>query len=116
MTSLPVRWLGRLMDVPSLTPEAGGLDFGPRARPREEGACWPSEVKVAVNLSSVQFRGKNMGRGGHELATFGLSPSRLELEITESVLLQDSDATPATSSAIWASGYPRMISAPAIRP
>jgi diguanylate cyclase (GGDEF)-like protein len=59
-----------------------------------EAATWPRDIKVAVNLSPVQFNSKNLLPViVSALAKSGLSPRRLELEITESVLLQDSDAT-----------------------
>jgi diguanylate cyclase (GGDEF)-like protein len=57
-----------------------------------EAMSWPADIGLAVNLSAVQFRGGRLGdavRGA--LAESGLAPSRLELEITESVLLQHSD-------------------------
>lgn len=55
---------------------------------------WPEHVKVAINLSSVQFNNGNLVQEVKQaLATSGLAAHRLELEITESVLLQDSDAT-----------------------
>jgi diguanylate cyclase (GGDEF)-like protein len=58
---------------------------------------WPNDVRVAVNLSSIQFRRSNvMGAVRGALAASGLSASRLEIEITESVLLQDTDATRVT--------------------
>ena len=65
-----------------------------------EQACadaskWPSHVKVAVNLSPVQFQ-KAAGLIDdveHALAASRLAANRLELEITESVLLQDSAFT-----------------------
>jgi EAL domain-containing protein (putative c-di-GMP-specific phosphodiesterase class I) len=51
-------------------------------------------LKVAVNLSVVQFKSSNLVQTVvSALAASGLSPSRLELEITESVLLLDSEAT-----------------------
>jgi EAL domain-containing protein (putative c-di-GMP-specific phosphodiesterase class I) len=53
-----------------------------------EAAKWPSDLKLAVNLSAAQFkRGNlvNVVRGA--LIESGLAPERLELEITESVLL-----------------------------
>jgi len=59
-----------------------------------EAATWPSGVKVAVNLSPIQFKSKALLLSVvSALAASGLSPNRLELEITESVLLQDGDAT-----------------------
>src|SRR5580704_9481422 len=59
-----------------------------------EAATWPGNVKIAVNLSPVQFKNKILLPSVvSALAASGLSPNRLELEITESVLLQDSGAT-----------------------
>jgi diguanylate cyclase (GGDEF)-like protein len=60
-------------------------------------ASWPRGLKVAVNLSPAQFRSPGLLQVIVEaLATSGLSPVRLELEITETILLQDSEATLAT--------------------
>jgi diguanylate cyclase (GGDEF)-like protein len=60
----------------------------------EEAATWPDDIKVAVNLSAVQFRSKKLLQAVvGALAASRLAPHRLELEITESVLLQDSDET-----------------------
>ena len=62
-----------------------------------QAASWPSHVKVAVNLSPVQFRAQNLVQMVFAaLAASGLAAQRLELEITESVLLQDNAATLAT--------------------
>lgn len=59
-----------------------------------DAAGWPEHVKVAVNLSPVQFAGGHLVQEVEQaLAASGLGASRLELEITESVLLQDNDAT-----------------------
>jgi diguanylate cyclase (GGDEF)-like protein/PAS domain S-box-containing protein len=59
-----------------------------------EAAGWPSDVKIAVNLSSIQFKSRSLLQSViSALAASGLSPNRLELEITESVLLLDGDAT-----------------------
>jgi diguanylate cyclase (GGDEF)-like protein len=59
-----------------------------------DAAAWSREVRVAVNLSPVQFKNANLVQSViSALAASGLAPERLELEITESVLLQDSDAT-----------------------
>jgi len=58
-----------------------------------EAAKWPREIKLAVNLSPVQFRSRNLVQVViSALANSGLSPNRLELEITESVFLEESDA------------------------
>ncbi|MFC7540817.1 putative bifunctional diguanylate cyclase/phosphodiesterase [Siccirubricoccus deserti] len=53
-------------------------------------ASWPDGISVAVNLSPVQFRSKVLAQAvDHALKISGLEPGRLQLEITESVLLQD---------------------------
>jgi diguanylate cyclase (GGDEF)-like protein len=58
-----------------------------------EAAGWPNHVKVAVNLSPVQFKGPAVVQSVlNALASSGLAPSRLELEITESVLLENTTA------------------------
>jgi diguanylate cyclase (GGDEF)-like protein len=60
-------------------------------------AAWPSNVKVAVNLSPAQFRSSGLVQVVmNALASSGLAPDRLELEITENILLQDGTATLAT--------------------
>jgi EAL domain-containing protein (putative c-di-GMP-specific phosphodiesterase class I) len=57
-------------------------------------AKWPDDVKIAVNLSPVQFRSAGLVQTVvGALAASGLAPGRLELEITETVLLQDSETT-----------------------
>jgi predicted signal transduction protein with EAL and GGDEF domain len=59
-----------------------------------EAAGWPEEIKVAVNLSPVQFkRGTVVLDVIAALGASGLPAHRLELEITETVLLQDTEAT-----------------------
>ena len=56
-----------------------------------EAARWPDGCRVAVNLSAAQFRrGDLAGSVSAALAEAGLAPARLELEITESVFLDDS--------------------------
>ncbi len=53
-----------------------------------DAAGWPSHLKVAINLSPAQFRsGDLVDHVKQALAASGLRPDRLELEITESVLL-----------------------------
>jgi diguanylate cyclase (GGDEF)-like protein len=57
-------------------------------------AQWPGDIRVAVNISAVQFRNPGLMQvivGA--LAASGLPPTRLEIEITETVLLQDKEAT-----------------------
>ena len=58
-----------------------------------EAASWPGDLRVAVNVSAVQFRKTGLEQSVmRALAASGLPAGRLELEITESVLMQDSDA------------------------
>ncbi len=55
-----------------------------------EAASWPKPLTVAVNVSPIQFRHDDLPRIVHEvLLETGLSPNRLELEITEGVLIED---------------------------
>jgi diguanylate cyclase (GGDEF)-like protein len=57
-------------------------------------ATWPEHVRIAVNLSPVQFRHPGLlGVITSALAHAGISPDRLELEITEGVLMQNDAAT-----------------------
>ncbi len=56
----------------------------------QEAARWPGTLKVAVNLSPAQFSSPTLLATVRDaLDRTGLAPQRLELEITESVLLQD---------------------------
>ncbi len=55
-----------------------------------EAASWPKDLQVAVNLSPVQFQhGDLVGMVHSVLLETGLAPHRLELEITENVLIGD---------------------------
>jgi len=70
-----------------------------------EATNWPARLRVAVNLSSVQFRhGDLVHDVTGALGESGLSAERLELEITESVLLKDDEATLRTLHALRALG------------
>ncbi|MGP0095169.1 MAG: putative bifunctional diguanylate cyclase/phosphodiesterase [Xanthobacteraceae bacterium] len=58
---------------------------------------WPEPVGVSVNLSPVQFRNPGLVQVVvSALAAAGLSPQRLDLEITEATLLENDEATLAT--------------------
>ena len=62
-----------------------------------DAAKWPRHVKVAVNLSPIQLKSSNlMSVVADALAVSGLPPARLEIEITEAVLMQNTEATIAT--------------------
>jgi diguanylate cyclase (GGDEF)-like protein len=61
-----------------------------------KAASWPEDVRVAVNVSSVQFRAGLQEVAIRALAASGLNPRRLEIEITESIFLESSEAILAT--------------------
>src|SRR6202030_1235370 len=68
-------------------------------------AQWPGDLRVAVNISAAQFRSPGLLQvivGA--LAASGLSPTRLEIEITETVLLQNRDTTLAVLHQLRALG------------
>ncbi|WP_407180172.1 EAL domain-containing protein [Bradyrhizobium sp. STM 3562] len=66
---------------------------------------WPADIVVAINLSPVQFKNPNLlASVMAALESSALPAHRLELEITESVLLQNSEATLATLHALRAQG------------
>ena len=57
-----------------------------------EAASWPKDLQIAVNLSPAQFmHGDLVGLVHSILIETGLAPGRLELEITEGVLIEDFD-------------------------
>jgi diguanylate cyclase (GGDEF)-like protein/PAS domain S-box-containing protein len=59
-----------------------------------EAAKWPSGMRVAVNISAVEFERSDLLESVElALANSALPPQCLELELTESVLMQDSEAT-----------------------
>ena len=62
-----------------------------------EAMKWPGYIKVAVNLSPVQFRSKGLVQAVMTALAYSRLPAhRLELEITESVLLAETDVNLAT--------------------
>jgi diguanylate cyclase (GGDEF)-like protein len=71
----------------------------------EETASWPGDLKVAVNLSPSQLKSKNLVEVvTSALAESGMAATRLQLEITESVLMQNTFATLATLHQLRALG------------
>ncbi len=70
-----------------------------------EAASWSQPHRIAVNISPAQLRAGNLVATVTEvLARTGLPPSRLELEVTESLLIEDTEATLTTLSALKALG------------
>jgi diguanylate cyclase (GGDEF)-like protein len=60
----------------------------------EQATVWPNDLNVAVNVSPMQFRSGNLVNVvSNVLRETGLAPSRLYLEITETILMQESDTT-----------------------
>jgi len=58
-----------------------------------DAMTWPQSIKVSVNVSPIQFRNGNLTQTVADiLRETGLDPRRLELEITESILLRDVEA------------------------
>ena len=82
--------------------QLGGLIL---KRACSDAAQWPDDVRVAVNLSPLQFRvGNLLSVVMDALKQSGLPPRRLELEITETLLLDKSDEVLATLHALRALG------------
>jgi len=79
-----------------LAEEIGLIDvIGSRVLMRAcaEAATWPADFSVAVNLSAAQFQNAQLVSAVERaLAASGLSPGRLEVEITESIFLKDSES------------------------
>jgi EAL domain-containing protein (putative c-di-GMP-specific phosphodiesterase class I) len=70
-----------------------------------EAATWPGDIRIAVNISPVQFRSHALAlKVAAALAASGLPASRLELEITETVLIRDDAAALATLHQLRAIG------------
>ena len=60
----------------------------------KDAAQWPEHVSVAINFSATQFRQDGLASMvANAIAQAGISPSRLELEITESVFISDLERT-----------------------
>ncbi len=78
------------------------IDIWVLGRACAEAAGWPDEVKVAVNLSATHFRPgcRLADTVAAALRASGLPPARLELEITETAMLQDTEETLATLHAL----------------
>jgi EAL domain-containing protein (putative c-di-GMP-specific phosphodiesterase class I) len=71
----------------------------------KEAATWPDGIRLAVNVSPVQFKSGTLAlKVIAALAASGLAASRLELEITEAVLIRDDDAALAVLHQLRAIG------------
>jgi EAL domain-containing protein (putative c-di-GMP-specific phosphodiesterase class I) len=66
-------------------------------RATAEAMTWPGALRIAVKLSPAQFHSRGLVESAAAaLQASGLPPERLELEITETVMLQDTEVTLAT--------------------
>jgi diguanylate cyclase (GGDEF)-like protein len=69
------------------------------SRACREAARWPAEIGIAVNLSPLQFREPALvGLIDRTLSSSGIAPARLEIEITETTVLETSNQT---VEALW---------------
>ena len=70
----------------------------------ETAQQWPSNVRVSVNVSPVQINSELVDQVRDIIKTSGLDPKRLELEVTEDVLIKDFDQTASMFSRLRALG------------
>ena len=109
-----VRWrhptLGQIspQDFISIAEEAGyigALGQWVLEEACREAAKWPGDTRVAVNVSPIQFRSADLeSKIRAALAMSGLHPSRLEIELTESVLIGNREETFQTLQSLRALG------------
>ncbi len=70
-----------------------------------ECRAWPEDVRVSVNISARDFRSGDVhGMVLDALAASGLSPERLELEVTETAVIEERDAANSILSKLAARG------------
>ncbi|MGB3335982.1 MAG: EAL domain-containing protein [Devosia sp.] len=66
---------------------------------------WPGDVGVAVNISARDFRGNDLGKLVEDaLASSGLAPSRLEIEVTETAVIEEREIAHQVLSGLAAKG------------
>ena len=84
-------------EVVALAEETGlimPLGYWALKQATHDATTWPEDVSVSVNISAVQFRHTNLvDLVGDALSMSGLAPDRLDLEITESIVMADSRNT-----------------------
>jgi EAL domain-containing protein (putative c-di-GMP-specific phosphodiesterase class I) len=80
----------QFMDVAESSGLIGPLTLGVMAQALKEARTWPPHLKLAVNISPVQFRDSRLATQIIKVLTeSGFPASRLEIEITEAALLED---------------------------
>ena len=91
-----IGWISPAEFIPIAEESNQIIDLGQWAMRRacRDAATWPGELCVAVNVSAVQFGNAELpGMVKDALMSSGLEPSRLEIELTESVFIGDPQAT-----------------------
>ena len=87
----------KFIDVAEASGLVGPLTMGVIEQALKEATTWPPHLKVAVNISPVQFRDSRLATNIIKLLTeTGFPAKRLEIEITENSLLEDRDQVIAT--------------------
>jgi diguanylate cyclase (GGDEF)-like protein len=83
-------------EVVALAEETGlivPLGFWALRQATADATTWPDDITVSVNISAVQFRHTNLvDLVDDALRMSGLSPERLDLELTESIVMEESQA------------------------
>lgn len=83
----------------------GPLTFSVMTQALQEAKNWPAHLKIAVNVSPVQFRDLSLAQDILKILTItGFPARRLELEITEGALLEDRNSAMATIRSLKALG------------
>jgi len=80
------------IEVAEQSGQIGALSMRVMEKALQEAKEWPQELKLAVNISPIQFRDPRLAERIIKLLTeTGFSPRRLEVEITETSLMEDRD-------------------------
>ncbi|MFM9975142.1 MAG: putative bifunctional diguanylate cyclase/phosphodiesterase [Beijerinckiaceae bacterium] len=70
----------------------GAIGLHVLRRACQDAAKWPNDLRIAVNISPAQFKDKNFAQTVKDIVLeSGLPPQRLEIEITESMLLRNTE-------------------------
>ncbi|MEO8280391.1 MAG: EAL domain-containing protein [Ideonella sp.] len=91
-----------IAEAAGLMPEIGAWVLAEACR---QAALWPSGLTVSINVSAAQLEGKQSFIECVEEAAHGLRPETVELEITESALVDDVDGAVTTLRALRAKGF-----------
>ena len=84
------------METAEITGLIGPLTISVMEQALAEARNWPQHLKIAVNVSPIQFRDRTLAQQVLKvLATAGFPASRFEIEITEAALLEDRDQVTA---------------------